>query len=180
MRLVQLKTCGATPRCARRRALPPSTLGRRFNLNARDCSHPARPQLFCIGPSKSHHMCTISAPLALSFGENIRLHDGDVVEISFEGLGRLPRNTVHAGRQGLTFSGTSALHGFIAYTSINTAADLAGICSTPDVDEASGCSGVATTNLPGFGKPTLAVIDFVASMFTTTTERLPVDATKTV
>jgi hypothetical protein len=40
MRLVQLKTCGATPRCARRRALPPSTLGRRFNLHARDCSHP--------------------------------------------------------------------------------------------------------------------------------------------
>jgi hypothetical protein len=75
----------------------------------------------------------------------------------------------------------SALHdGFIAYTSINTATDRAGICNTPDVDEASGCSGVATTNLPGLGKSTFAVIDFVASMFTTTTARFPVGATKTV
>jgi hypothetical protein len=30
---------------------------------------------------------------ALSFGENIRLHDGDVIEISFEGFGRPLRNT---------------------------------------------------------------------------------------
>ena len=32
---------------------------------------------------------------APSFGENIRLHDGDVVEIRCEGLGRLLSNTVH-------------------------------------------------------------------------------------
>jgi hypothetical protein len=33
---------------------------------------------------------------ALSFGENIRLHNGDVVEISFQGFGRPLRNTVHS------------------------------------------------------------------------------------
>ena len=32
---------------------------------------------------------------APSFGESIRLHDGDVVEIRCEGLGRLLSNTVH-------------------------------------------------------------------------------------
>jgi hypothetical protein len=31
---------------------------------------------------------------ALSFGENIRLHNGDAIEISFEGFGRPLRNIV--------------------------------------------------------------------------------------
>src|ERR1017187_8892386 len=66
------------------------------------------------------------------------------------------------------------------YNSINTAADRAGIRNVPDVGEASGCSGAATTNLPGFGMSTFAVIDVAASRFTTTTARFPVGPTNTV
>ena len=57
------------------------------------------------------------------------------------------------------------------------AAERAGICSVPDVDGVSGCSGVATTRLPELGKSTFAIIAFLESLLMTTMARFPVAVT---
>src|ERR1700728_662132 len=51
----------------------------------------------------------------------------------------------------------SSIH-WPVYVSITTAAERGGIRNGPDVGCASGCSGVANTKLPGFGRLTVALI----------------------